>query len=160
MLPIYLRSKIGQRACISREKYKNKHFTLIAAMTKNRIIAPMVVEDAVNSATFEAYVKHFLIEELKPGQVLIMDNLSSHKSQKVKKILKKKGIEIVFLPPYSPDLNPIEMAWSKLKTYLRKRKAKSEEALHKAIRAGLNKIKPTECKNWINKMSYVGLCHN
>ncbi len=155
MLPIYLRAKKGKRARMSRQKYKNKRYTLVAGITTKRLIAPMIIEDTINSLAFQAYVEEMLLPELKPNQTLIMDNLSSHKSAKVKKILKKKEVDIIFLPPYSPEMNPIEMTWSKLKTYLRKRKAKTEDLLFKAVRAGLNKIKKSDCTNWINHMGYI-----
>ena len=155
MLPIYLRAKKGTRARISRQKYKNKRYTLVAAISAKKIMAPMFIEDTIDAPAFEAYLEKVLLPELKPNHTLVMDNLSSHKTKRVKEILAKKNIESVYLPPYSPELNPIEMAWSKLKTYLRKRKAKTDDMLFKAVRAGLNKIKKSDCTNWINHMGYM-----
>ena len=155
MLPTYLRSKKGERARLSRCEYKNKRYTLVAAITTSRIIAPMIIEDTIDAPAFETYVEKFLLPELKPNQTLIMDNLSSHKTAKTKELLEKNKIDIVYLPPYSPEMNPIEMAWSKLKSYLKKRKAKTEDLLFKAVRAGLNKIKKSDCSNWIKHMGYL-----
>ncbi len=92
----------------------------------------------MDSKIFQTYVKKVLIPELKSGQVLIMDNLSSHKSQIVQQMLEESGIKLVFLPPYSPALNPIELAWSQLKNYLGKKKNMDEEKLIEAVRAGIN----------------------
>ena len=100
-------------------------------------------------------IKQVLIPELKPGQVLIMDNLSSHKSKIVQNVIQENGSKIVFLPPYSPELNPIELAWSKLKNHLRKKKNLDEDRLIKAVRAGLNKIKKSDCKSWFHHCGYM-----
>ncbi len=138
MLPIYLRSRRGTRARMSQAHYKSKKYTLVSAVSASKIIAPFIFEGSMDSKIFQTYVKKVLIPELKSGQVLIMDNLSSHKSQIVQQMLEESGIKLVFLPPYSPELNPIELAWSQLKNYLGKKKNMDEEKLIEAVRAGIN----------------------
>lgn len=148
MLPRYLRSKRGERAKISQRNYRGKRYTLLAGLNIKQPIAPFVIEGSMTKDVFIAYLTEFLVPELKPNQIIVMDNLSSHKSSMVKEIIEAAGAKLLYLPPYSPERNPIELAWSKLKTYLRKRKTKTEEGLYKAVRAGLNKINKRDCINW------------
>lgn len=107
--------------------------TFIAGLGHDGLIAPWVLDGAMNRASFEAYVEKQLAPALKPGQIVVADNLSSHKSPRVVELLTAKGCEIIFLPPYSPDLNPIEMAFSKLKTLIRKAAARTYQALWKQV---------------------------
>lgn len=105
-----------------------------------------------NGKIFQEYLKCFLLPELKEDQTLIMDNLSSHKSEITKKLIRSKRINLVYLPPY---LNPIEVAWSKLKHYLTKRKTETEDKLMKAIKSGINKIRKPDCKNRFKHCGYL-----
>lgn len=107
--------------------------TFIAALRHDGLTAPWVIDRPMNRQIFEAYVETQLAPTLKPGDMVILDNLSSHKSQKAAAILKDRGAWFLYLPPYSPDLNPIEMAFAKLKAHLRKAKARTIEALWQAV---------------------------
>jgi transposase len=110
----------------------------------------MTIEEATDGDIFLAYVEHILSPALKPGDVVVMDNLSSHKIKGVRRLIKKAGAGVLFLPPYSPDLNPIEKAWSKLKQILRSAKARTKEALEKAIAEAIRLITPDNAKAWFN----------
>jgi transposase len=110
----------------------------------------MTIEEATDGDIFLAYVEHILCPALKPGEVVVMDNLSSYKIKGVRRLIEKEGAEVLYLPPYSPDLNPIEKAWSKLKQILRSAKARSKEALEKAIAEATRLITPDNAKAWFN----------
>lgn len=109
----------------------------------------------MNRRTFETYVETQLAPTLRPGDVVILDNLSSHKSEKAKAILKARGAWFLFLPPYSPDLNPIEMAFAKLKAHLRAAKARTIDALWKAVGNICDLYSPDECTNYLKHAGYV-----
>ena len=94
---------------------------IIAGLISNELIAPMVFNGSCNTQVFESWVEQFLIKELKPGQVVVMDNASFHKSQKTKKLIESVGCRLLFLPPYSPDLNPIEKFWANMKRWIRQK---------------------------------------
>jgi transposase len=119
-------------------------------MSLGGIIASMTIEKATDGDIFLAYVKHILCPALKPGDVVVMDNLSSHKIKGVRRLIEKAGAEVLYLPPYSPDLNPIEKAWSKLKQILRAAKARTKEALEKAITEAIQMITPDNSKTWFH----------
>ena len=108
----------------------------------------MTIEAATDADIFLAYLDHMLCPVLRPGDVVVMDNLSSHKVQGVRQRIEGAGAELLYLPPYSPDLNPIEKAWAKLKQLLRLAKARSSEALHQAVADSLPKITPENAQAW------------
>ncbi len=112
------------------------------------MIATMTVEAATDREIFLAYLDHVLCPQLRPGDVVVMDNLSSHKVAGVRERIEAAGAELLYLPPYSPDLNPIEKAWSKLKQLLRSIKARTKEALDKAISELLPQISPDNAQAW------------
>lgn len=124
--------------------------TILGAMSLRGIIASMTIEEATDGDIFLAYVEHILCPALKPGDVVVMDNLSSHKIKGVRRLIEKVGAEVLYLPPYSPDLNPIEKAWSKLKQFLRSVKARTKEALEEAIAEAIRLITPDNAKAWFN----------
>src|ERR1035441_7989877 len=110
-----------------------KIMTILGAMSLNGMIATMTIEEPTDTDIFLAYIEHLLYPVLKPGDVVVMDNLSAHKAPAVREWIEKAGAELLYLPPYSPDLNPIEKAWAKLKQLLRAAKARSKETLDQAI---------------------------
>lgn len=130
--------------------------TFIAGLSDHGLIAPWVLDGAMNGPSFETYIEHRLAPALRPGQIVIADNLSSHKSQRVQALLKAQGNALIFLPPYSPDLNPIEMAFSKLKTLLRKGAARTYEALWKLVGSVCDLFPPKECQNYFKAAGYGG----
>jgi transposase len=130
--------------------------TVIGAMSLKGMIATMTIEAATDTDIFLAYLDHVLCPVLAPGDVVVMDNLSSHKVQGVSERLHAKGAELLYLPPYSPDLNPIEKAWSKLKEILRAAKTQTSHELYQAIRNALPQISTENatawfrtCQNWV-----------
>ncbi|HET9629841.1 MAG TPA: IS630 family transposase [Novosphingobium sp.] len=129
--------------------------TFIAALRHDGLTAPWVIDRPMNRQIFEAWVETQLAPTLKPGDMVILDNLSSHKSEKATAILKQRGAWFLYLPPYSPDLNPIEMAFSKLKAHLRKAKARTIDALWQAVGSICDLYSPGECWNYLTEAGYV-----
>lgn len=129
--------------------------TFIAGLTSDRLIAPWVIEGAMNKIAFETYIETQLAPILNPGTVVILDNLSTHKSQRAADFLKAYQSWFLFLPAYSPDLNPIEMAFSKLKAHLRRIGARTYDQLIEAIGSICNLFDPQECWNFLKAAGYV-----
>jgi transposase len=128
--------------------------TLIAGLKSNGLVAPWVVNAPMNRVIFDTYVETQLAPILKPGDVVILDNLAAHKSERAENIIRAKGAWLLFLPPYSPDLNPIEMAFSKLKSWLRKAAARTIEGLWKAIGNICQLFTAEECSNYFTAAGY------
>jgi transposase len=129
--------------------------TFIAGLRCDGLTAPWLVDRPMNRQIFETWVETQLAPTLEPGDVVILDNLSSHKSEKAKAILKERGARFLFLPPYSPDLNPIEMAFAKLKEHLRRIGARTIDALWRAIGSICDLYSPEECWNYLKKAGYA-----
>lgn len=129
--------------------------TLIAGLSQDGLVAPWVLSGAMDRDAFDAYVEHVLVPELKPGTVVILDNLAVHKSEKAAQILRNHGCWMLYLPPYSPDLNPIEMAFSKLKAHLRRIGARTFDQLLQAIGSICDMFTPDECWNYFIKAGYA-----
>jgi len=129
--------------------------TFIAALRHDGLTAPWIIDAPMNRNIFETYVETQLAPTLAPGDVVILDNLSSHKSERAKAILKECGAWFVFLPPYSPDLNPIEMAFAKLKAHLRRIKARSIDDLWRAVGNICDLYSPEECWNFLKHAGYA-----
>ena len=148
MTRLYARSLGGQRIHEATPGGHWKILTILGAMSLNGMVATMTIEAATDTDIFLAYVEHFLCPKLNPGDVVVMDNLSSHKVDGVRELIEKAGAEVLYLPPYSPDLNPIEKAWAKLKQLLRSAKARSKETLDQAITEALKLITAEDAKAW------------
>jgi len=129
--------------------------TFLAALRCDRIAAPCVIDGPINGTSFRAYVEQFLVPTLAVGDVVIMDNLGSHKGQAVRQLIRAAGAKLFFLPRYSPDLNPIEQVFSKLKTLLRKADARTIEATWRQIGALLDRFTPQECANYLTNGGYA-----
>ena len=130
--------------------------TILGAMGLAGMVATMTIEEATDADIFLAYVEHVLCPALKPHDVVVMDNLSSHKVSGVRRWIESAGAEVLYLPPYSPDLNPIEKAWAKLKQLLRSAKARSKDELEEAIAIALKLITSDNAKAWF-RLSASGL---
>jgi transposase len=124
---------------------RGKNTTLIAGLTLDGMQAPFILEGAVNTLAFEVYVEQVLAPSLKPGQVVVLDNLSAHTSERVRQAIQERECQLLWLPTYSPDLTPIEEAFSKLKAFLRRVGARTHEALQEAIGLGLEAITAKAC---------------
>jgi len=128
--------------------------TMIAALRLEGPMAAMVIEGATDAAVFRAYVKHVLVPVLRRGQIVVLDNLSSHKSDETRQMIEAVGCELWHLPPYSPDLNPIEKMWSKVKEFLRTAKARCTEELDQAVAQGLAKVTLQDTIGWSESCGY------
>jgi transposase len=148
MTRTYGRATRGQRVPDAVPGGHWKTLTVIGALNRNGMLAAMTIEAATDREVFLAFLDEVLCPKLKPGDVLVLDNLSTHKVDGVRKRVEAAGARLLYLPPYSPDLNPIEKAWSKLKTLLRSAKARTADALHKAIENLLPAITPNDAQAW------------
>ncbi|WP_420240017.1 IS630 family transposase [Telmatobacter bradus] len=148
MTRLYTRASGGGRICEGTPDSRWKMLTILGALSNRGMIAAMTIEEATDGDIFLAYLDHCLCPQLRVGDVVVMNNLSSHKVDGVEQRIEKCGAEVLYLPPYSPDLNPIEKAWSKLKGLLRSAKARTKEALDQAITELLPQITPENASAW------------
>ena len=144
----------GQRLRMSVPHGHWKTTTFIAGLRSSGIVAPYVVDCPVNRDIFEAWVEQALLRELRPGDIVVMDNLSSHKGPRVRALIESRGASLLYLPPYSPDFNPIENAFAKLKALLRREAARTVDALWSAIGRLIDLITPQECQNMFAAAGY------
>lgn len=131
--------------------------TFIAALRAEKITAPFLIEGAVNAEVFIAYLEQVLCPELRGGDIVILDNLSTHKVAGGDALISACGASVRYLPPYSPDLNPIEMAFAKLKAHLRQSAARTLGDLSKAVAAALANFQPTHCQSFFRRAQYVSI---
>jgi transposase len=150
----YGRAPRGERCRASVPHGHWKTTTFVGALRLKGMTAPMVLDGAMHGAAFLAYVEQLLVPELKPGDIVIMDNLPAHKPKAVREAIENAGAELRFLPPYSPDFNPIEMAFSKLKAFLKKTAARTVDDLFDAIAKGIDTFTPAECRNYFAAAGY------
>ena len=128
--------------------------TFIAALRHDRIEAPWVLDGPINGESFRVYVEAELVPTLKPGDIVVMDNLGSHKGKAVRQAIRKVGARVLFLPKYSPDLNPIEQLFAKIKHWLREAAARSLSEITNALKHILENVKPSECANFFANSGY------
>ncbi len=148
MTRVYARAPRGQRVHDAVPGGHWKIVTILGAMDHRGMLAAMTIEAATDREIFLAYLDEVLCPKLRPGHVVVMDNLSAHKVEGVRERIERAGATLLYLPPYSPDLNPIEKAWSKLKQSLRAIGARSEETLHHAVAQLLPSITPNDATAW------------
>lgn len=129
--------------------------TFVAGLRQDGITAPFVIDCAMNGAIFVEYIRQCLGPTLKPGDIVVMDNLPAHKKAQIREIIEAAGAELLYLPPYSPDLNPIEQAFSKLKAHLRKAQERSLDGLWQRIGNLLPLFKPRQCANFFANAGYA-----
>lgn len=129
--------------------------TFLAALRHDRLVAPLVLDGAINGAAFRAYVEQFLAPTLRPADIVIADNLGSHKVAGVREAITARGAELVFLPAYSPDQNPIEQVFAKLKGLLRKAAPRSREALWRSIGSIVSGFRRDQCANYLKHCGYT-----
>lgn len=148
------RARRGERLVAKAPHGHWKTTSLIAALDTSGVRCSTVVDGAINRDVFEAFVEQVLAPELKPGDVVILDNLSSHKSEKARRLVEARGALLAFLPPYSPDLNPIEMVFSKVKQLLRSLACRTRDALWNAMRSVLAAVTPSDAANCFKHCGY------
>ena len=155
MAPLRGWGRRGERLIGKAPHGRWRTLTFIAALRVDRIDAPCVFNGPINGEKFRAYVAHFLIPTLKPGDIVVLDNLGSHKGRAVRQAIRAVGARRLFLPPYSPDLNPIEQAFAKLKHWLRDAQARTIAETHTAIGKVLERFKPHECAAFFANAGYA-----
>ena len=160
MTPSYARAPRGQRAYDTTLRNYGHNLTLLSGLRLSGVEASMVIEGAVNTAVFETYVRQILCPTLQRGDIVMMDNLSAHKSAAVETLITQCGATILWLPSYSPDFSPIEHAFSQLKTFLRQAKAQTLEALIEAITQGLLTISANDALGWFTNCGFLNLDHS
>ena len=133
---------------------RGKNTTLLASIGREGMGPSMVVEGSTSREVFEAYVEHFLAPTLRAGQVVVIDNLSAHKGGRVRELIEERSCELIYLPPYSPDFNPIEEAFSKIKRFLREVRARTREALVEAIGRALDAVSARDAEGFFEHCSY------
>jgi transposase len=159
LFPLYAWSRRGERAFASVPRNWGANVTLLASMSAEGMGPCLAVEGPTTREVFEAYLKRVLAPSLKPGQVVVMDNLSSHKGSRVRELVGERGCEVLYLPPYSPDLNPIEEAFAKLKALLRRAGARTREALIEATGRALDAVTASDARGFFEHRGYRATAH-
>jgi transposase len=154
MTRLYGRAAPGERVVDNAPQNYGENITMLATLSLAGIAAPMTVAGAVDGVIFRTYVEEVLAPTLSAGDVVIMDNLGAHKVSGVRQLIEARGARVIYLPPYSPDLNPIEKCWSKIKTYLRAAKARTREALEKALKEALQLVSAKDAIGWFASCGY------
>jgi transposase len=154
MTPRYGRAPRGQRVVGVVPRNHGPNVTLLAAMSAKGMTAAMTMTGATDREVWPLFVRQILLPTLRPGQIVLCDNLAVHKNQEVRQLIEAQGCQVRFLPPYSPDFSPIEQAFGKLKTALRQANARTRPALEDAIAAGLATITPHDAAAWFRHCGY------
>lgn len=155
MTSLYARSPKGERAYGRVPRNRGDNTSLIAAMSVDEgVMAAMTLEGAVDGIAFEVWLQEVLLAKLRPGQIVVLDKLAVHKRQKVRELIEANDCDVLFLPSYSPDFNPIELAFSKLKTFVRQHKARTKQALDDAIAAALRTVTLQDVIGWFKHAGY------
>ena len=154
MTRLYGRAAPGERVVDNAPQNYGENITMLATLSLDGIAAPMTVAGAVDGIVFKTYVEKVLAPTLLKGDIVIMDNLGAHKVAGVGELIEARGARVIYLPPYSPDLNPIEKCWSKIKTYLRAAKARTREALEQALKEVLLTISEKDARGWFASCGY------
>lgn len=152
---LYGRAAPGERVVEGTPDYSGPHYTTIAAIGLSGVEAPWLFEGAMTTLAFETYLQCELIPTLRRGDIVLLDNLSAHKSAEAQRLIEARGAQLLFLPPYSSDLNPIELCWSKVKAALRTAKARTFEALLEALAAALHAVSPADIEAWLAHCGYA-----
>jgi transposase len=154
LTPLYAWAPQGERAYASVPRNYGKNTTLLASLSLAGMGAAMILEGATDALAFEQYIEQLVAPSLEPGQIVVMDNLSAHTGPKVRQAIEAKGCHLLFLPAYSPDLSPIEEAFSKLKAFLRRAGARTREDLYEALAQALDAITAHDALGWFAHCGY------
>ncbi len=155
MTRLYGRAPRGERALGSAPQNYGQNVTILGALSCTGLEAVMTIEGATDADVFRAYVREVLCPTLREGDLVIADNLSAHKAAGVQEAIAASGARLLYLPPYSPDLNPIERCWAKIKTFLRAAKARTREALDAAVMHALATVTESDARAWFAHSGYV-----
>lgn len=155
MARLYARAPKGERAHVSAPVNKGKNVTVLGALSLAGIVEAMTIEGSADGQGVSTFIQDVLVPTLRPGQIVIMDNLSSHKVDGIQDAIEARGARLEYLPPYSPDLSPIEKCWSKFKARLRAKAARTRECLEQAITEALDMITAQDARGWFAHCGYV-----
>lgn len=150
----YGRAPRGERAYDSAPRNYGAHTSVIGAMGLRGLVATLAVEGAVDTLCFDAYAEKVLAPRLRPGDVVVLDNLAAHRASRIEEVAQSRGARVLWLAPYSPDFNPIEQCWSKIKTYLRGAKARTEGELNKALAQAIGLVTKADIRGWFKHCGY------
>jgi transposase len=154
LAPLYAYAPIGERAFFEIPRNRGKNTTLLTSLHQGGMGPSMAVEGATTARVFETYVERLLAPALRPGQVVVMDNLGAHRPRRVRELIEERGCELLYLPPYSPDLNPIEEAFAKVKHLLRKIAARTKDALIGAMGRALGAVSAQDVQGYFTHCGY------
>jgi transposase len=155
LCPLYGRSAKGQRAYGTQPTSRGTRISTVGALGIEGLKTALCFEGTLNGEVFLFFLRHFLLPLLHPGDLVLLDNAKAHHVEQVRELIEQAGAQVVYLPPYSPDLNPIELAWSKVKHFLRKAQARTKEALYQAIAQALQTISPHDARAFFH---HLGFC--
>ena len=154
LAPIYGYAPRGERLHLAVPRGRGKNTTVLSSMTIEGMGPSLAVEGATTTRVFETYVEKVLVPSLEPGQIVVMDNLGAHRPKRIRELIEQQGCELLYVPAYSPDYNPIEEAFAKIKNLLRKAAARSKEALVEAIAAALSAITAEDARGFFEHAGY------
>lgn len=154
LAPIYGYAPKGERLWFSVPRGRGKNTTLLSSMTIEGMGPSLAVEGATTAVVFETYVEKVLVPSLCKGQIVVMDNLGAHRPARIRELIEGQGCQLIYLPPYSPDLNPIEEAFAKIKNLLRKAAARTKEALVEAIGSALSAVSSQDARDFFEHAGY------
>jgi transposase len=157
LVPRYGRAPKGSRCPGTQPRGSYRHLTLFASLSLTGIEAPMIMEGAADRPAFQAYIEQVLVPTLQPGQIVILDNLSVHKQPALQRAIEAAGCEVLFLPTYSPDFNPIEQAFAKIKHLIRRAQARTTEALTEAIAQAIARVTVADAHGFFRSCGYSAL---
>lgn len=152
---LFGRAAPGQRVVEATPGASSPHYTVVVALGVDGVQAPWLLDGAMNTVSFETYVEQILAPALQAGDWVLLDNLSVHKGSSVRSAIEARGARVIFLPPYSPALNPIELCWAKVKTALRAAKARTWDALVDALATALRSVSPEDVQAWFIHCGYA-----
>jgi transposase len=150
----YGRAPRGERAHDSASRNYGAHTSLIGAMGLRGLVATLTIEGAVDTDCFNAYLERVLGPHLRKGDVVVLDNLGAHRASRIEEVAEGRGAQVLWLAPYSPDFSPIEQCWSKIKSYLRGAKARTQEQLNEAMAAAIRLVKKADIRGWFKHCGY------
>jgi transposase len=150
----YGRAPKGERAHDSAPRNYGAHTSVIGAMGLRGLVATLAVEGAVDTLCFDAYAEKVLAPRLRPGDVVVLDNLTAHRASRIEEVAAERGAQVLWLAPYSPDFSPIEQCWSKIKAYLRGAKARTEDELNKALTQAIGLVTKADIRGWFKHCGY------
>ena len=159
LAPIYGYAPRGERLLLSVPRRRGKNMTVLSSMTLSGMGPTLAVEGATTAVVFETYVEKVLAPSLEEGRVVVMDNLGAHRPERVRDLIEERGCELLYLPAYSPDYNPIEEAFAKIKNLLRRSAARSKEALLEAIGAALSAVSAADARGFFEHAGYCPTGH-